>query len=665
MALALLPASAGAAEISVDVLNDELNGDGDCSLREAVQAANTNTAVSGCDAGSATEMDTITLGPGTHVLDIGSGGDNNQVGDLDVADLPGLTIRGEGAGVTEIAWAGANSDRIMEHLDGPLVVESLTLRDGQGSNAGGGAILSVPDADYTTDLFAKNLEVRDVVLRDNSAGEQGGAVFFVGPRLRLARTEFNDNQVAGINEALGGALAFTGGTFQAEDVSFRGNELLLSAAPDLALGIGAVVVQNGPGAEPGEDSYIRNAIFTEHSPLGTTPATAGVLSYLDDGSGPITVSDSVFDDNEADAIRIGDNTPGLDSGELLLERSRITGNLTGIHAYGSDALDVNRSLLGFNAGMGAIHLEDEVVATVRNSTIDQNLSNAGAAISVDGDASAIVTYSTLSDNDGADASAFFADGDGVVQFSHSVIRNSGPDATCKVSGSGAAEIQPLVFNLTEGQSCAGEQVVADLGLNGLAENGAPQIGPSASLPGPLSRALDPESPAVELVPEDLCLLDVVGSVDQRGQTRPSGLKCDAGAYELEDPPLPDPDPDPEPEPEPDPVEPPADSREYDCAGRKATIVGTEGDDVIRGTPGPDVIAALGGNDTIIALGGDDIVCGGPGNDHLRGGGGNDDLRGRSGRDVLKGGSGRDRLGGGRGIDTCLDGPATKRRRCER
>ena len=53
----------------------------------------------------------------------------------------------------------------------------------------------------------------------------------------------------------------------------------------------------------------------------------------------------------------------------------------------------------------------------------------------------------------------------------------------------------------------------------------------------------------------------------------------------------------------------------------ATIVGTEGNDVLRGTNGRDVIAGLGGNDVILARDGDDVVCGGMGNDviHVDGG----------------------------------------------
>ena len=38
--------------ITVTTTDDELNGDDHCSLREAIQAANTDAAVSGCTGGS-------------------------------------------------------------------------------------------------------------------------------------------------------------------------------------------------------------------------------------------------------------------------------------------------------------------------------------------------------------------------------------------------------------------------------------------------------------------------------------------------------------------------------------------------------------------------------------------------------------------------------------
>lgn len=90
-----------------------------------------------------------------------------------------------------------------------------------------------------------------------------------------------------------------------------------------------------------------------------------------------------------------------------------------------------------------------------------------------------------------------------------------------------------------------------------------------------------------------------------------------------------------------------------CLGREATIVGTDGADILVGTDGPDVIVGLGGNDRIFAGRGNDVVCGGPGRDRLRGQSGDDVLLGGAGRDRLFGGSGDDRIRGGRGVDRML------------
>ena len=103
-----------------------------------------------------------------------------------------------------------------------------------------------------------------------------------------------------------------------------------------------------------------------------------------------------------------------------------------------------------------------------------------------------------------------------------------------------------------------------------------------------------------------------------------------------------------------------------CAGRKATITGTGGADVLRGTAGPDVIAAGAGRDLVRGGRGADVICGGAGKDRLKGGSGRDRLFGNTGRDGLKGGAGTDRLNGGSGKDRCTGGPGKDRtRRCEK
>ena len=105
-----------------------------------------------------------------------------------------------------------------------------------------------------------------------------------------------------------------------------------------------------------------------------------------------------------------------------------------------------------------------------------------------------------------------------------------------------------------------------------------------------------------------------------------------------------------------------------CHGKKATILGTNGDDLIRGTDQPDVIVSLGGDDTIYAGLGNDVVCAGAGDDLLHGGRGNDLLDGGAGTDrvfgdlgddrAMGGGGDDDEVSGGLGIDTVSGGPGS-------
>jgi Ca2+-binding RTX toxin-like protein len=127
-----------------------------------------------------------------------------------------------------------------------------------------------------------------------------------------------------------------------------------------------------------------------------------------------------------------------------------------------------------------------------------------------------------------------------------------------------------------------------------------------------------------------------------------------------------------------------------CFGEAATIVGTEGDDLLEGTSGEDVIVTLGGDDTVYGYGGRDRICaaypgtktlfgdapdpgsngrdgrdlilGGPEGDFINGGRGedriwglgeDDRIEGAGGDDYLHGGPGEDFVDGGPGIDTCV------------
>src|SRR5262245_13519595 len=74
VAIALLAApGAHAATIAPSTLADDNTANGNCTLREAVRAANANTAVDACAAGDGT--DTITLAGGRYALSVGPTGD--------------------------------------------------------------------------------------------------------------------------------------------------------------------------------------------------------------------------------------------------------------------------------------------------------------------------------------------------------------------------------------------------------------------------------------------------------------------------------------------------------------------------------------------------------------------------------------------------------------
>ena len=85
--------------ITVNTFADDLAANGNCTLREAIQAANTDSTVDACPAGSG--ADTIVLAAGTYTLTIaGASEDANATGDFDITNA--LTIIGAGPAATVI-----------------------------------------------------------------------------------------------------------------------------------------------------------------------------------------------------------------------------------------------------------------------------------------------------------------------------------------------------------------------------------------------------------------------------------------------------------------------------------------------------------------------------------------------------------------------------------
>lgn len=139
---------ANAAAIVVDSADDELNVDGDCSFREAVEAANTDTAVDACAAGNgadaigfAAALDTVTVVGEvtiTSPVTITGNGQTNTLLQTDiVVDLGGAVD------LADLTITEASSNTIAISISTPgnaaAIARDVTLNGSVNVNATGGS----------------------------------------------------------------------------------------------------------------------------------------------------------------------------------------------------------------------------------------------------------------------------------------------------------------------------------------------------------------------------------------------------------------------------------------------------------------------------------------------------------------------------------------------
>lgn len=208
------PGLASAVPIEVNITADELSPpdpDTGCSLREAVQAANTDGDFGGCSAGGHIGFDTINLNHPSYVLTRDGLDNNNTNGDLDVFDgggdvadenltiQPGIALLMTSPGTATISgdMDGVMDDRVLEIIAEPtgddisLIGTGLVLTGGR-TPADGGA----------------------VNVNDPAAGGESVTASF-------GLTTFTGNATSGSGS--GGAAANNAGTLLIEESTISGN----------------------------------------------------------------------------------------------------------------------------------------------------------------------------------------------------------------------------------------------------------------------------------------------------------------------------------------------------------------------------------------------------------------------------------------------------------
>jgi Thrombospondin type 3 repeat len=186
---ALVPAGAGAAAINVTINVDNKSDDGLCTLREAVDAANSNAPVNpaggnDCPAGEGgATTDFINLvSTGTYTLGGANGEDGNASGDLDFTNGGPVVVNGivDGFDVPQTIIDAQQGDRIADLISAPgvgvqldVMFQNVTLVNGAVGGGNGGGAIRIGDADAIFHLSTSRLF-------NNDAGGNGGAVLFEG-----------------------------------------------------------------------------------------------------------------------------------------------------------------------------------------------------------------------------------------------------------------------------------------------------------------------------------------------------------------------------------------------------------------------------------------------------------------------------------------------------
>jgi hypothetical protein len=232
--------------------------------------------------------------------------------------------------------------------------------------------------------------------------------------------------------------------------------------------------------------------------------------------GTLTVTNTTIRDNEADGegpigyeCGAGGAIKVTEAGALTLTNSTLTGNRAKLRG-------------------GGLHVSCKSTATLINSTISGNFAGGrGGGINLGGtvhlihctitgnSARGVLRNNQLDNNPAGGVSVR-----GTLHYTNTLIANNPKGGDCVVGGSGV--VGANAHNLVEDGGC-GSAFSGDPAIDDLADNGGDTE----------TRALLPDSPAVDAVPSDACPL----STDQRGYTRPVAqtspdTPCDVGAFEL-------------------------------------------------------------------------------------------------------------------------------------
>lgn len=509
LAFGLAPA-AHAATITVNSTAQEVPfvTNGNCTLGEAIVAANTDAAVDGCTAGAGADI--IMLPAGTYTLTL-----VDNTGAFGPNGLPvissDITILGAGSATTIIERStamGTPAFRIFEVISSPFTVVGVTIRNGDSANNDGGGLLH----------RGTTVTLTNCTFSNNTAGTAfGGAVGTVGAVTLVISGGTYSNNSSNFGGAIESSiLTISNATVSNNTSSGQGGGLTVTSGPSTITG--STISGNMGG---GNGGGIRNSgtLTIDNSSINTN--VGGTVSGSGGGihsTGSLTLTNTALFSNgttTGDGGAIFTSSPATISGSLLAGNSAINGG--GIQASGGTTTITNSTISNNSASTdgGGIRTAGTAIANLNNLTLTLNQADSDANGIGDG-GGIFHTATTLNFRNTLLAGNLDSAGqapdcvgtpNSLMSQGHNLVGNNNGCAiitgTGDLIGTNAAPIDPVLGNL---------------------QNNGGQTDTHALLIG--SPAIDAGDPGVPGGGSPAC-----ESTDQRGTARPVGMFCDIGAFE--------------------------------------------------------------------------------------------------------------------------------------
>jgi CSLREA domain-containing protein len=439
----------------------------------------------------------------------------------DAAPGDGSCNNGSGACTLRAAISEANALAGADTITLPAGTYLLKIGHSEDDNATG-------DLDITSDITINGAGMDSTTI-DANTNDRAFDIFSGATVVLNNLTITNGKTRAMFHHGQGGGIQ-NAGTLTLQDIAVT--NCTACGSPDT------------PGGCDGGGIFSTGTLTIERSSISQNAAgyaaggDAGSGGGIYNSGGTLTIRDTNIFANHAGAQNQTDYGIGRGGG-IFTEGGGSAVTIENSAIYGNSTQDASVWWPNYWGEGGGIFILSGSV-TITNSTISGNSSvfEGGGVYVYSGALS--LAHTTVTNNTSETNNQFsgaygggIASRNGTVEIKNSIIIGNddlGEVASDDCTGASGATITSLGYNLVNaGTGCPnnglGDTTTGDAGLDPLRDNGGDTR----------THALQPDSPAVNAIPNGTNGCGTTYTNDQRGETRPKAALCDIGAYELDSP----------------------------------------------------------------------------------------------------------------------------------